>query len=81
MVLDLPGERAWEVAQDLGELCWCGKGDGSWVISHGIQRPSLHTPGFSPLQLQTEEMEDAHRAQWAGLTAFPEQMSHRKGRS
>lgn len=42
---------------------------------------SLYTPGFSPLQFQ--RVEDAHKAHWADLTAFPQQMSHklRKGRT
>lgn len=48
-----------------------GKGDGSWVIPCSMQRASLYAPIFSHLQLQTVEMEEARKAQWADLTAFP----------
>lgn len=83
MVLDLPGERACEVAQDLGEpLSSAGVGR---VMALGdlMGCASLYTPGFSPLQSQRVEVEDAHKAHWADLTAFPQQMSHklRKGRT
>lgn len=71
MVLDLPGERACEVAQDLGEpLSSAGVGRVMAAVC-GIQRPSLCTPGSSHLQLQTAEVEGAHKAQWADMTAFP----------
>lgn len=63
--MDLPGEGACEVPQDLGEpLSSAGVGR---VISCGIQRPSLYTPGSPHLQLQTVEVEDAHKAQWADM--------------
>lgn len=81
MVLDLPGERACEVAQDLGEpLSSAGVGR---VMALGdlMGCASLHTPGFSPLQSQRVEVEDAHKAQWADLTAFPQQMSHKLRKS
>lgn len=79
MVLDLPGERACEVAQDLGEpLSSAGVGR---VMALGdlMGCASLHTPGFSPLQFQ--RVEDAHKAHWTDLTAFPQQMSHKLRKS
>lgn len=66
MVLDLPGEGGCEVLQDLGEPP-SSAGVGS-VISCGIQRLSLYTLGSPHLHLQTAEVEDAHKAQWADVT-------------
>lgn len=54
-----------------------GEGDGIRVIPCGTQRTSLYAPGLSHLRLQTVELEEAREAQWADLTAFPQQISHK----